>query len=87
MKSIVKVKNSTRGRPPVDTEGMTVRVHRNVLDALEAYRREQDEIPSRPEAVRQIVIDWLVERGYLKPIDQTTGDQVERGATPKRRAG
>ena len=54
------------GRPPADTEALTLRLHRDVIGAVEAFRREQDTIPSRPEAIRQILKYWLAERGYLK---------------------
>lgn len=62
---------SKTGRPSVDTEPVTLRLPRDILDALERYRREQDSIPTRPEAVRQMMRDWLVGHGYLKiPPDQ-----------------
>ena len=57
---------SKKGRPPVDTEPVTVRLPRDVLDAVEKYRREQDSIPTRPEAIRQMLNDWLIGHGYLE---------------------
>ena len=55
-----------RGRPPVDTEAVNLRLPRDVLDAVERYRLDQPEPPTRPEALRRMVADWLRERGYLK---------------------
>lgn len=43
------------GRPPRDTEAVNVRIDRNVLDRLDDYRREQPDMPSRPEAIRRLV--------------------------------
>lgn len=54
------------GRPPVDTEAVTLRLPREIIDVLETYRREQEIIPTRPEAIRQILSDWLYDRGYLR---------------------
>ena len=57
---------SKKGRPTVDTEPVTVRLPRDILDAIEKYRREQSDIPSRPEAIRQMLADWLVGHGFLE---------------------
>ena len=43
------------GRPPVDTEAMTLRVQRTLLAKLDDWRRIQPDIPTRPEAMRRIV--------------------------------
>ncbi len=59
MKSINKVKKSKIGRPSVDTEAVTLRLPREILDEIEIYRRKQDNIPTRQEAIRTILIDWL----------------------------
>ncbi|WP_409411587.1 ribbon-helix-helix protein, CopG family [Brevundimonas sp.] len=48
-------KKSKRGRPAVDTEPVTVRLPREQLEAIDAYRRSQDDLPSRPEAIRRLV--------------------------------
>ncbi|ALC12474.1 hypothetical protein LH20_10980 [Sphingopyxis sp. 113P3] len=51
-------KSKKMGRPPVDSEAVNVRFERSMLDAIDSFRREQSDLPSRPEAVRR-----LVERG------------------------
>ncbi len=63
--SIDNVKKSKLGRPPVDTEPVTLRLPRHLIDAVEAYRRAQPDIPTRPEAIRQMLADWLTTHGYL----------------------
>lgn len=36
-----------------------VRLPRDLLEALDAYRRRQDDLPTRPEAVRRILTEQL----------------------------
>lgn len=55
----------TRGRPKVQTEPVMVRLPTSMIAAIESYRREREEIPSRPEAIRQMLAEWLKEHGYL----------------------
>jgi len=38
-----------------------------MLKALDDWRREQPNIPSRPEAIREAVKDWLTGMGLMKP--------------------
>ena len=69
------------GRPPVDTEALTLRLHRDTLDAIEKFRREQAVIPTRPEAVRTILNGWLTSNGYLsdtRPIPDAERAEVAR---------
>jgi hypothetical protein len=66
MSTINDTKKSKRGRPSVDTEAINLRLPREVLDAIEAYRREQPQIPSRPEVIRKVLTEWLITHGHLK---------------------
>lgn len=52
---INNVKNSKRGRPPVESEAITVRMTTDALHALDDWRRKQDDLPGRPEAIRRLV--------------------------------
>lgn len=54
------VKKSKIGRPPVDTEPVTVRLPRHMLDAIDAFRRAEDDLPTRPEAIRRLVESALL---------------------------
>ena len=56
---------SKMGRPTVDTEPVTVRLSRDIIVALDAFRREQDDLPTRPEAIRRILAASLTESGHL----------------------
>ncbi|MEZ5801988.1 MAG: hypothetical protein R3E51_00830 [Rhizobiaceae bacterium] len=43
------------GRPPVDTEAVTVRMHRSVIDQLDTWRDTATDPYARPEAIRYFV--------------------------------
>lgn len=47
------------GRPKSDTEGVMVRLPREMIRQLDEVRREQEDIPTRPEMIRRILSDWL----------------------------
>lgn len=53
--SIGDVKKAKKGRPPVDSEAITVRMERPQIARLDDWRRNQSDLPTRPEAVRRLV--------------------------------
>jgi hypothetical protein len=56
MKSTIdSAKKSKRGRPPVDTEAVNVRLAVTALQSIDDWRRKQDDLPGRPEAIRRLV--------------------------------
>jgi hypothetical protein len=56
MKSTIdSAKKSKRGRPPVDTEAVNVRLAVTALEVIDNWRRKQDDLPGRPEAIRRLV--------------------------------
>lgn len=60
----------SRGRPAVDSERVDVRFQRRHLEAIDAFAVDAQVNPDapigRPEAIRRIVRDWLIGRGYLR---------------------
>ena len=58
MKPTINSAKKTRGRPPVDSEAVNVRLAAPALKTIDDWRRNQDDLPGRPEAIRR-----LVERG------------------------
>jgi hypothetical protein len=49
-----------RGRPPVESEDVHVRLTRSAVDALDAWIAAQPEPrPSRPEAIRRLLAEAL----------------------------
>ncbi|PRZ42617.1 ribbon-helix-helix protein, CopG family [Tritonibacter scottomollicae] len=54
------------GRPTRDTAPVTIRMDQSMLKAIDDYRREQEDLPSRPEVVRRVMEEWLAARGKNK---------------------
>ena len=52
-------KSKRMGRPPVDSEAVNVRMERAMLLKLDQFRREEPDLPSRPEAIRRLLIEVL----------------------------
>lgn len=47
------------GRPRSDTEAVTLRLPRDLIERLDDLRREQKDIPTRPEMIRRILLEKL----------------------------
>ncbi len=60
---INNIKKSKRGRPPVDSEAVTVRITVDALQNLDDWRRKQEDMPGRPEAIRRLVELGLKAKG------------------------
>ncbi|MBB3771521.1 hypothetical protein FHS55_002120 [Angulomicrobium tetraedrale] len=41
-----------------------------MITQLDDWRREQEDLPTRPEAIRRIVKDWLIGHGLLSPAPE-----------------
>lgn len=57
MKSdLLQPKNRKRGRPPTG-EGVPVQVRlkETLLETIDAWRRRQADLPTRPEAIRRLI--------------------------------
>ncbi len=50
------------GRPPVDTEAVTVRLPRELIASLDDARREDPEMPTRQEVIRRVLVAWQAGR-------------------------
>jgi hypothetical protein len=50
---------SKKGRPATDTEPVLVRLPRSMVEAIDAFRRAEPDLPTRPEAVRRILTKGL----------------------------
>jgi len=56
MKSTIDgAKKSKRGRPSVDSDAVNVRMSTVTLGTIDEWRRKQDDLPGRPEAIRRLV--------------------------------
>ena len=45
--------------PKKDTEALTLRLPRDLIDAIDERRRAERDIPTRPEMIRRALIAWL----------------------------
>lgn len=52
-------KNPKRGRPPVDTESINLRLPREMIEAIDDRRRIEPDLPTRPEMIRRALVQWL----------------------------
>jgi hypothetical protein len=52
---INSAKKARRGRPPVESEAINVRMALDAIKSLDAWRRQQEDLPGRPEAIRRLV--------------------------------
>lgn len=65
MAAIDETKKPKKGRPPVESEAINLRLVKDVLVALDAFRKDEHDLPNRPEGVRRLLMQALRERGYL----------------------
>lgn len=72
------------GRPRVDTEAVTVRMHKLFLERLDDWRAEQRPIPSRPEGIRRFAEIGLESqpllREFLHLVDEIISEEGDRYA-------
>ncbi|MGQ3489381.1 ribbon-helix-helix protein, CopG family [Roseovarius pacificus] len=47
------------GRPKTETSAVTLRLHVDVIQAIDDLRRKETDVPTRPEMIRRILADWL----------------------------
>ena len=50
------------GRPKTETSAVTLRLHADMIQAIDDLRRKETDVPTRPEMIRRIVADWLEQK-------------------------
>lgn len=45
--------------PKKDTEALTVRLPRELIEAIDDRRRLEKDLPTRPEMIRRALAEWL----------------------------
>ena len=45
--------------PKKDTEALTLRLPRELIDAIDDRRRVETDVPTRPEMIRRALVQWL----------------------------
>jgi hypothetical protein len=74
MTSIDDIGKKKRGRPPTDATPVLVRLMPAQISPLDAWIAAQpDPKPSRPEAIRYALTDWLTGRGYVRHCKDPEG--------------
>jgi hypothetical protein len=49
--------------PKRDTESVLIRLHRNSLNALDEFSRDDPDHPSRQDLIRRIITEWFDQKG------------------------
>ncbi|MCT4334907.1 ribbon-helix-helix domain-containing protein, partial [Paracoccus sp. YLB-12] len=49
----------TMAPPKKDTEALTVRLPRELIEAIDDRRRLEKDLPTRPEMIRRALVQWL----------------------------
>lgn len=44
--------------PKKDTEALTLRLSKELIDEIDAVRRRDPDIPTRPELIRRVLAAW-----------------------------
>lgn len=47
------------GRPRKETESINLRLERTMIEAIDDLRRQEPDIPTRPEMIRRILVKHL----------------------------
>ena len=55
-----------KGRPPVDSKGIMLRLHSDVIKIIDDIRREEEDMPTRPEMIRRMLSDWIDNKKNMK---------------------
>lgn len=63
--AVIEKDKRPRGRPRTDAVPVLVRMQAEVLSALDKWIKRQDPKPSRPAAIRQILMERLNEVGCM----------------------
>jgi hypothetical protein len=59
LSAINSAKKSKRGRPTVESKAINVRMAIDAIKSLDAWRRQQEDLPGRPEAIRRLIAAGL----------------------------
>ena len=54
------------GRPKADTKAVTLRLSNDMLEVIDSERRNQKDIPTRPEMIRRILAEWLEQKSKVE---------------------
>ncbi len=55
-----------RGRPSVDTKGINLRMLDSDIEKIDNFRKEEADLPTRPEMIRRIIAEWIEQKENMK---------------------
>lgn len=59
---------ATRGRPPVESEALNLRLTSDIIEQIDEWRKNQKDIPNRQEAVRRLLKVGIATYSMIKPL-------------------
>jgi hypothetical protein len=54
------------GRPRTETEALTLRLSKDMLKIIDDARREEEDLPTRPEMIRRVLESWSVDKAAVQ---------------------
>ena len=54
------------GRPRTETEALTLRLSKDMLKIIDDARREEEDLPTRPEMIRRVLKAWSVNKAAIQ---------------------
>lgn len=64
--STLKCENVEMAPPKRDTEAITLRLPRAMIEAIDDLRRVEPDVPTRPEMIRRVLAKWFEANHGLK---------------------
>lgn len=64
---ITQLKKKPGPKPTGKGKLVGVRVHPDMMSGIDAFLESEPDLKSRPDAIREILKDWLIGHGHLKP--------------------
>ena len=61
-KSESLLKMAKKGRPSVSSTGIMLRLPDDIIKIIDDIRREEEDLPTRPEMIRRMIKDWIEEK-------------------------
>ena len=52
--------------PKKDTEALTLRLSKDMLKIIDDARREEEDLPTRPEMIRRVLDAWSVNKAAVQ---------------------
>jgi metal-responsive CopG/Arc/MetJ family transcriptional regulator len=54
------------GRPTIASTGIMLRMPDSVIEKIDSFRKEEADLPTRPEMIRRIIAEWIDQKENMK---------------------